>query len=121
MIANYVLNFCCVLSCINLKAMDIDLTSICSQKSHVSWPASDIQSSESSEGIEKLSCIRMMIWLTVYHHFYNQEVRQFQIFYHLCICSSTDKAVGEISHTQLLKISRSLIIYNHKLPTLYTS
>lgn len=103
MIANYVLNFCCVLSCINLKALDIDLTSICSQKSHVSWPASDIQSSGSSEGIEKLSCIRMMIWLTVYHHFYNQEVRQFQIFYHLCIAQAQIKRLVKYRTLSCLK------------------
>ena len=48
---------------------------ICSQKSQMLLSAS----SGSSEGVERLSCVRMMIWLTVYNHLYNKEVRESRI------------------------------------------
>ena len=40
-------------------------------------------SAETPEFMEKVSCLRMMFWLTVYQCLYNQEVRDSQVQYYL--------------------------------------
>jgi len=47
-----------------------------SQRSQISLP-----SSESPEWMDKLSCLRMMMWLTVYYDIYNKKVRE--LMYHV--------------------------------------
>jgi len=46
------------------------------ERSQISLP-----SSKGLEWMEKLSCLRMMIWLTVYCDLYNKEVRDWCIMY----------------------------------------
>ena len=48
----------------------------------------------SSDWIEKLPCVRMMIWLAVYHQLYNQQVRNSVVNVSLAFATTCSKCAG---------------------------
>ena len=89
----------------------------------------------SSDWIEKLPCVRMMIWLAVYHQLYNQQVRNSVVMSHWhlpplavnvqgcrdrCGSSSNHQTKLGLVHKSVAKCHAFQFLYIAGCPTLAT-
>ena len=89
---------------------------IYSESGRVSLPGA----TESSDGMERLSCVRMIIWLAVYHQLYNQKVRTHWHFPPLVNLHSCRYRSNQIKFGVLICLKSILVFVAQFLP-LFTS